>query len=73
MLAQSLDVGDQMPGRVLHEARARTAASATALIEHHDAVMLRVKELPRALVGAGAGTAVQKDGQVYPAGLPHSS
>jgi hypothetical protein len=33
------------------------------LIEHHDAIMLRVEELPRALVGAGAGTAVQEYGR----------
>ena len=64
MLAQSLDVGDQMPGRVLDEAGARPAASAAALIEHHDAVVLRVEELPRALVGAGAGPAVQEYGRL---------
>ena len=60
MLAQPLDVGDQMPGRVLDQAGARPAAAAAALIEHHDAVVMRVEELPRALVRAGARAAVQE-------------
>src|ERR1700733_8201593 len=49
-----------MPGGVLDQARARAAAPSTALIEHHDAVMQGVEELPRALVGAGAGPPVQE-------------
>ena len=60
MLAQSFDVGDQVPGRILDEAGARAAAPATALIEHHDAVVPGVEELPGALIGAGARTAVQE-------------
>src|SRR3984893_12705920 len=49
-----------MPGRILDEACARAAASAAALIEHDDAVMPRVEELPGALIGAGAGATVQE-------------
>src|SRR5271165_822581 len=64
MLAQSFDVRDQMPGRVLDQARARAAAAAAALVEHDDAVMTRVEKLPRALVGAGAGSAVQEHGRL---------
>src|SRR6202021_1088210 len=63
VFAQSFYVGDQMPGRILYEACARAAASAAALIEHDDAVMQRVEELPCALIGAGAGTTVQEHGR----------
>ncbi len=62
MLAQPLDVRDQVPGGVLDQAGARPAAAAAALIEHHDAIVLRIEELPRALVGARARAAVQKHG-----------
>src|SRR5579863_7534599 len=61
--AQSLDVGDQVPGRILDQACARAAAPAASLIEHHDAIVSRVEELARALVGAGAGPAVQEHGR----------
>src|SRR5882757_6301788 len=49
-----------MPSRIFDQACAWAAASATALIEYHDAVVLRVEELPSALVGTGAGAAVQE-------------
>src|SRR5882672_4355276 len=64
MLAQALDIGDQVPGGVLDQTRARAAASAAPLIENHDAVMLRVEELPCALIGARAGTAMQEHGRL---------
>ena len=62
MLAQPLDVGDQVPGRVFDQARARAAAAAAALIEHHDAIMMRIEELPGALVGTRTGAAMQEHG-----------
>src|ERR1700744_2498015 len=61
VFAQTLDIGDQVPGRILDEAGTRTAASAAALIEHHDAIVVRVEKLPRAFVGSRAGTAVQEN------------
>ncbi len=61
MLAQPFDVGHKMPGRVLDQAGARTAAAAAPLIEYNDAVMLWIEELPGAPVGAGAWSAVQED------------
>src|SRR6202050_2345872 len=60
MLAKPFDIRNQVPGRVLDEAGAGTAAAAATLIEYDDAVVLRIKELPRTLVGPGAGSAVQK-------------
>src|SRR6201999_4104864 len=60
VLAQALDVGHQMPGRVLDQAGARPAAAAAALIEYHDAVVVRIEELAGALVGTRAGTAMQE-------------
>src|SRR6266404_4318718 len=53
-----------MPGRVLDQARAWAAPSAAALIEHDDAVVLWIEELPRPFIGAGAGTTVQEDRRV---------
>ncbi len=51
-----------MPGGVLHQARARAATAAAALIEYHDAIVLRIEKLARAAVRPGARAAVQKDG-----------
>jgi len=39
---------------------ALAAPSAAALIEHDDAVVLWIEELPRPFIGAGAGTTVQE-------------
>ena len=41
VFAQLLHVGDEMPGRVVDEARVGAAAPASALVEHHDPVTPR--------------------------------
>src|SRR5206468_5793303 len=58
--AQLLDVVDQVPGRVVVEARIRRRLAAAALVEHQDLVFVGV-ELP-AMVGArsATGAAVQE-------------
>ena len=61
VLAQLLDVGDQVPGRVVLEARVRPAAAAAALVEQDDAIARGIEEPARARVAAGAGAAVQED------------
>ena len=58
--AQPLHVRDEMPGGVGLERGMRAAASRAALIEHDDAVALRIEEAPRVDVAAGAGTAVHE-------------
>ena len=62
MLAQALDVVDQMPSRVLFERRVRRRASAATLIEEHDPVARRIVVAAHDRVGAAAGPAVQKHG-----------
>src|SRR5260221_7272670 len=61
VFAQPFDVGHQVPGGVLDQAGARTAAPAAPLIEYDDAVVLGIEELPGAPVGAGSRSAVQKN------------
>src|SRR5690606_17003332 len=61
MLAQLLDVGDEVPGRVVDQRRVRRAAPAAALVEEHDAVALGVEEATLLGVGASARPAVQED------------
>src|SRR5262245_37148879 len=60
MLAQPLHVGDQVPGRVVDEARVRATATAPALIEQHDAVGGRIEEAARPVVAAGARPAMHE-------------
>src|SRR3954466_5277088 len=60
MLAQGLDVGDEVPGGVVDQAAVRLALAAAALIEQDDAVFARVEEAPHAGLGAAAGAAVQE-------------
>jgi len=61
VLADFLNIGDEVPGGVGFERRVRRALAAAALVEIHDAVFLRVKEAARFGVGASARTAVQKN------------
>src|ERR1700722_3176364 len=60
MIADTLDVGDESPRRVVLQFCARCRASAPALIEQHDAVMFRIEEAPAFRIASRAGTAVQK-------------
>src|SRR5262245_63048436 len=58
--AQTFDIGQQMGGRVVGNLAERYRAAGAALIENHDAPMLRVEEAPMHRSCAGAGSAVQK-------------
>ncbi len=60
VLAQALDVGDEVPGGVVVERGERLALAAAALVEQDDAVARRVEEAPVLGVGAAAGPAVQE-------------
>jgi hypothetical protein len=44
--AQFLDIGHQMPGRVVAQFRVRGGLAAAALVEQHDAIAFRVEEPP---------------------------
>ena len=59
--AQLLHVGDQVPGRVVLEARVRTAAAATALVEQHDAVDGRIEIAAHRRAASAPRPAVQDD------------
>ena len=61
VLADFLDVGDQVPGGVRFERRVGRALAAAALVEVHDAVLFGVEEAALFGIGAAAGTAVQKN------------
>ena len=61
VLADFLDVGDEVPGGVGFKRRVWRALAAAALIEVHDAVLFGMEEAPLFGIGAAAGTAVQKD------------
>ena len=61
VLADFLDVGDQVPGGVGFERRVGRALAAAALVEVHDAVLFGMEEAALFGIGAAAGTAVQKD------------
>src|SRR5664279_364250 len=56
-----LHVLDQIPGRVVLEAGARSAATAAALIEKHDAVGIRVEESALRRRGSAARPAVDEN------------
>jgi hypothetical protein len=62
VLPQPLDVGDQVPGRVVDQTGVRPALAAAALIEQHDPVALRIEEPAHLRVGAPARAAVQEHG-----------
>ena len=61
VLADFLDVGDEVPGGVGFERRVGRALAAAALVEVHDAVLFGVEEAALFGIGTAAGTAVQKD------------
>jgi hypothetical protein len=61
VLAQSLQIGDQVPGRVVLETRMRPAAAAAALVEEDDAIACGIEEPARACVAAGARATVQEN------------
>ena len=61
VLADFLDIGDQVPGGVGFERRVGRALAAAALVEVHDAVLLGMKEAALFGIGAAARTAVQKN------------
>ena len=60
MLAELLDVGDQIPRRVLRDLGVRRALTAAALIEDHDAVARRIEEPAHRGTLAAAGSAMQE-------------
>src|SRR6266480_6548649 len=60
MLAQFLDISDEMPGGVFFQTCVGRAPARTALIEEHNPVSLRIKELAIFWNQAAARPAVQK-------------
>ena len=61
VLADFLDIGDEVPGGVCFERRVGRALAAAALVKIHDAVFFGVEEAALFGLGAAAGTAVQKN------------
>src|SRR5207342_2587556 len=61
VLADFLDVGDQVPGGVGFERRVRRTLAAPALVEIHDAIPFGLEKASLFGIGAPAGAAVQKD------------
>ena len=61
VLAQLLDVRDEIPGRVLPELREGRALAAAALVVQHDAPLLRIEVAVVDRVDAAARPAVQED------------
>ena len=60
VLAEALDVGDQVPGRVLAQLGVRRALATAPLVEEHDAPALRIEVTPVERVDASARSAVQE-------------
>jgi hypothetical protein len=61
VFAQPLQIGDQVPGRVVLETRMGPAAAAATLVEEDDAIARGVEKPARARVAARTGTAVQEN------------
>src|SRR5579872_153079 len=61
VLAQFLDVGDEVPGGVGFERGVGRALAASALVEIHDAVLIGVEEPPLFGIGTAAWAAVHED------------
>ena len=61
MLANFLDIGDEVPGGVRLERRVGHAPAAATLVEIHDAIFFGAEEAALFGGGADAGTAVQKN------------
>src|SRR5215813_6939371 len=64
MLAQPLDVRDQMPGCVFFQGSMRDAISRPPLIEQYDSIGFRVEEAAILCDQSAARTAVKKDGRL---------
>src|SRR5438552_7254124 len=63
MLAQPLDVGDEMPGGIVDDVALRPRAAGAALVEQHGPVVAGVEEAALRRAAAGAGpTMQQQDG-----------
>ena len=60
VLAHALQVGNQVPGRVLLNASVGRALPAAALVDQDDPVPARIKEAPVLRAGAAARTTMQK-------------
>ena len=60
MLPQNFNICDKMAGRVVFEGAEGARAPGAALVVDDDAVIGRIEKAPIASIGAGAGTAVQK-------------
>ena len=72
-LAQALDIGDEVPGRVGLQAGMGRRAPASALVEDEDVVARRIEEPAMKRARAAAGPAMQKDdrlGALRAAALP---
>jgi hypothetical protein len=61
VLAQLFHVVDQVPRRVVDEARVRPAAATTALVEHDDAITAWVEESAGAYIGTCTRPAMEED------------
>ena len=61
MDSQPLDIGDQMAEVVVLGFAQRRRTPGAALVEHHDAVEIRIEETAVSGGGAGARAAVEKD------------
>ena len=59
MFAQGLDIGHQIPGRVLAQLRMRGGTAASALVEQENPVAVRVKKAAHFRAGAAARPAMQ--------------
>src|SRR5262249_36106715 len=64
MLAQPLDVRDQMPGCVFFQGSMRSAISCPSLIEQYNSIGFRVEEAAIVCDQSGARTAVKKDNRL---------
>src|SRR5215467_10725691 len=64
MLAQPLDVRDQMPGCVFFQGSMRNAIARPSLIEQYNSIGFRVEEAAIACDQSGARTAVKKDNRL---------
>src|SRR5262249_29677713 len=64
VLAQLLDIVDEMPCRVLIDASMRRGAAAATLVEQHDAVAVRVVIATHDGGGTAARSAMQQQGGV---------
>src|SRR5262249_57941068 len=64
MLAQPLDVRDQMPGCVFFQGSMRNAIACPSLIEQYNSIGFRVEEAAIVCDQSGARTAVKKDNRL---------